>query len=148
MLSDNRSIARFMKDINSEDTNLSYQPSLRDCYTAYRRLNKDIFRNKLPRVQIQLKRLHGYWGECEHDDIKFTIRLNKRFASKQFFIMVLAHEMVHIHQYANLGIMNHGASFHSWRPKFARFCIPLSEYYRNNSVDWHAQRNFTQIIRK
>lgn len=148
MISENRSIARFMKDINTVDTNLQYKPNLRDCYIAYRRLNKDIFKNKLPKSKIYLKRLHGCYGECEYNDKHYIIRLNKRFKNKQFFLMVLAHEMVHVYQYQYLGNMSHGANFHVWRPIFAKFCIPLSEYYREASMDWHAKRRFTQIIRK
>lgn len=148
MISESRSIARFMKDINIVDDNLQYKTNLRDCYIAYKRLNKDLFRNKLPRIRIQLKRLHGSWGECV-DDGKCVIRLCKKFKNKQFFLMVLAHEMVHVYQsfYETDG-MNHGHTFNKWRPKFARFCIPLSETYKPSSVTWHAQRNFTQIIRR
>lgn len=148
MISEHHSIARFMKDINTVDTNLSYKPSLRDCYITYRRLNLDIFKNKLPSAKICLKRLSGYYGECYFDGKKFNIKLNKRFRNKQFFLMVLAHEMVHVYEYQFLGTMTHGSSFYAWRPIFAKFCIPLSEVYHENSMDWHARRKFTQISRK
>lgn len=148
MISQQHSIARFMKDINSDDSNLSYKPTLRECYIAYRRLNQDIFKNKLPNAKILLKRLQSYYGECYFDGKIFNIKLNKRFKNKQFFLMVLAHEMVHVYEYHVFGAMSHGANFYAWRPIFAKFCIPLSEYYREVSMDWHARRKFTQISRK
>ena len=148
MISESHSLVKFMRDIDIEDSNLQYKPTLRDCYIAYRRLNKDIFKNKLPRIRIQLKRLHGAWGECESKNNQCIIRLGKRYKNKQFFLMVLAHEMVHVYQHYYEANMNHGNTFQSWRPKFARFCIPLSLGYKNNSITWHAQRKYTQISRR
>jgi hypothetical protein len=148
MISDRRSIARFMKDVNTVDTNLRYSPSLRECYTAYRRLNNDIFKNKLPRSKLCLKRLRGYYGECYYDGKAYNIKLTKYYKNKQFFLMVLAHEMVHVYEHYYFGTMSHSANFYMWRPTFAKFCIPLSEFYRDVSMDWHASRKFTQISRK
>jgi hypothetical protein len=137
-----------MKDVNTVDDNPQYKPSLRECYIAYRRLNKDIFKDKLPKAKIHLKRLYTYYGECYYDGKAYNIKLTKRYKNKQFFLMVLSHEMVHVYEHYHLGIMTHGASFYQWRPIFAKFCIPLSAFYREKSIDWHAQRNFTQISRK
>ena len=148
MISEHHSIARFMKDVNTVDDNPQYKPSLRECYIAYRRLNKDIFKNKLPKAKILLKRVSGIYGECYYDGKAYNIKLTKRYKNKQFFLMVLAHEMVHVYEHYYLGSMSHGASFYAWRPTFAKFCIPLSSYYREKSMDWHACRKFTQISRK
>ena len=145
MIYEGHSIARFMRDIKEEDSVLQYQPKLCDCYIAYRRLNKDIFKNNLPRVRIQLKGFHKSWGECETVENRCTIRLNKRFKNKQYFLMILAHEMVHVYQHYYEYSMGHGATFYSWRPIFAKFCIPLGIGYGSHSINWHAQRKFTQI---
>ena len=148
MISDKHSIVKFMRDIDSVDSDLQYKPTLRDCYIAYRRLNKDIFKNKLPKVKIQLKRLQTSWGECEGSNNKCIIRLCKRFKNKQYFLMVLAHEMVHVYQHYYEYSMGHGSTFYSWRPIFAKFCIPLGIGYGSHSISWHAQRKFAQISRR
>jgi len=109
---------------------------LKDCYSAYRKLNTDIFKGKLPKIKLRIGRLHGSWGTCTSDIKKniCEIQLNNRFKNKQFFVTVLAHEMVHAYQHFYESDINHGYSFHKWRPTFAKFCIPLSDGYKKSSL--------------
>jgi len=147
MISDHSSIVKFMRNIDIEESDLQFKPTIKDCYSTYRRINKDVFKNKLPRVKIFLTRLHQSWGICTSETKHCHITLNQKFFNKQFFLMVLAHEMVHVYQHYFENTINHGISFNKWRPIFAKFCIPLSNGYHNNSIIWHSQRNYTQIYR-
>ena len=60
-----------------------------------------------------------------------TLSITNRFPSKRTFIEVLAHEMVHLHQFLyatppfSYNSVSHGKSFHAWRPTFEKYGLKL-----------------------
>ena len=55
--------------------------------------------------------------------------MNKRYKSKQIFVEVLAHEMVHHYQYIYNEEVGHGSSFLKWRDKFNKKGLNLVKVY-------------------
>lgn len=72
------------------------------------------------------------WGYCisERNHSKYTpitIEINEEIDNREFFIEILAHEMVHQWQQQFLGRMTHGASFFEWAPKLRMLKINLEK---------------------
>jgi len=124
-----------------------YRPSIREARSVYRLLNQELFKNQLviPKIILQ-ERLMGYWGECIGDHSTFSekrsrckIIMSSSWFCKQWFIMCLAHEMVHQYQWdiwskireknGKESLMSHGPSFYLFRNRFAKANIPLKDAY-------------------
>jgi hypothetical protein len=126
-----------------------YRPTLKEAKHYYTLLNRYIFDNQLEPTQIKISRMRECWGYCDDCDSDprdpcTKIRLNDRFPCLQFFIAVLAHEMIHQYQWEVEGParmsrgkrhrFGHGKSFFRWRAKFKRLGIPLTVYGDHHSV--------------
>lgn len=121
---------------------LLFRPTTRDIVHVYEQLNESVFKNELcrPIIKVQPYR-KKYWGMCigEHDIQKngtyCRFDLMDKFYCPQWFVTVLAHEMVHQYQWDIDGykrtrkgkdkLMSHGPSFFQFRDKLAKHEIPL-----------------------
>jgi hypothetical protein len=62
--------------------------------------------SKLISVDIKFRKLEDAWGICDYDDDcrnkprEFTILINRNLIEEKDVIMTVAHEMVHVWQYA------------------------------------------------
>ena len=118
-----------------------YKPTPMVVLHWYRRLNQMLFSNRLPSVEIHIKKLHHDWGRCVADwdnrqcrkgtydqrvipydkaDVFYRIELHCKFPKWKDFIETLAHEMVHLYQMTVLKdpYSNHNANFYAFVPKF------------------------------
>lgn len=108
-------------------------PTLEDCNHWFRIINKEIFDGEITVKfdEIEIRRRHGLWGECigytgEDGEQSYTLSLHNSLKSKQHFIQVIAHEMVHLWEYSVHGTMSHGVLFHGWRDKFEKYGLILT----------------------
>ena len=112
-----------------------YETTIEDCQKWFNILNRELFENSLPPVdQIDIRWRRGAYAWYEYDEASpgegiAKLRMNKRYKSKQFFVEVLAHEMVHHYQYIYNEEMGHGSSFMKWRDKFNKKGLTLSKAY-------------------
>lgn len=114
---------------------LNYETNLEDTLTWFRILNRDLFNNTLPpvdKIDIRWRRTAHAW--YDYDESKpgtgsTKLLLSKRYRSKQFFVEVLAHEMVHHYQYVYNETVGHGLSFMKWRDKFNKKGLNLVRAY-------------------
>lgn len=112
-----------------------YETTVEDCQKWFNILNRELFNSSLPKVHeidIRWRRgAHAWYDYEESEPGTGTSRLlmNKRYKSKQFFVEVLAHEMVHHYQYINNEEVDHGSSFIKWRDKFNKKGLNLVEAY-------------------
>jgi hypothetical protein len=112
-----------------------YETTLEDCRLWFNVLNRELFNNSLPQldeIDIRWRRKAHAWYDYDEARPGYgTSRLlmNKRYKSKQFFVEVLAHEMVHHYQYVYNEEMGHGSSFLKWRDKFNKKGLNLSKAY-------------------
>lgn len=93
-------------------------------------LNQAVFDGVLPRpVGMVAKRVIQGYGEAFpiHDD-NVEIRIhNEKPMSRNLFIQVLVHEMVHQYEQHTLGVMTHGQSFFEWKDHIMdRIGVPLT----------------------
>lgn len=111
-----------------------YETTVEDCQEWFNILNRELFENSLPpvdEIDIRWRRqAHAYY-DYDSKTRRGTCKLlmNKRYKSKQFFVEVLAHEMVHHYQYKNGERMGHGPSFTKWRDIFNKKGLNLVRVY-------------------
>jgi len=130
-------MARKSKLAKLLETNEAYEydTTIEDCQQWFNVLNREIFDNSLPQVhEIDIRWRRGALAWYDYDETRpgfGTVKLlmNKRYKSKQFFIEVLAHEMVHHYQYIYNEEMGHGSSFFKWRDKFNKKGLNLVRAY-------------------
>lgn len=94
-------------------------------------INDEIFGNKLAPVALCVRRLRGMWGFFEDEENYLAV--NETFPSKNLFLNVLAHEMVHAYQYQQGLAVNHGKTFWEWRKKFKSNGLTLAIQYHDHS---------------
>ena len=119
----------------SSKEHYEYETTVEDCQKWFNVLNQELFNSSLPpidEVDIRWRRkAHAWYDYDASRPGEGTARLlmNKRYKSKQFFIEVLAHEMVHHYQYIYNEEMGHGPSFFKWRDKFNKKGLNLVRAY-------------------
>jgi hypothetical protein len=112
-----------------------YETTVEDCQKWFNILNRELFNECLPQVdEIDIRWRRGAHAWYDYDQVnpgtgESRLLMNKRYKSKQFFVEVLAHEMVHHYQYIYNEEVGHGASFLKWRDKFNRKGLTLSKAY-------------------
>lgn len=126
-----------------------YKPTLKEAKYYYKLLNRYIFDNQLEPTEIKIGRMRDCWGYCDDCDSKLhdpqtRIHLTTKYPCIQFFIAVLAHEMIHQYQWEVEGParmrrgrrprFGHGKSFFHWRNKFKKLGIPLTVYGDHHGV--------------
>lgn len=130
-------MARRSKLAKLLETNDSYEydTTIEDCENWFKILNRELFDNSLPEVhEIDIRWRRGAHAWYDYDETKpgtgiSRLLMNKRYKSKQFFVEVLAHEMVHHYQYIYNEEMGHGSSFMKWRDKFNKKGLTLTRAY-------------------
>ena len=111
-----------------------YKPTVRSVRRAYTQLNRLLFRDQLPpsahvTVKISYIKL-PWWAYCQHHECGgFKIHLLPSYKSRDFFMSILAHEMVHIHEYMRYEQMTHGPTFFKFRKIFQRNGLMLKRAY-------------------
>jgi hypothetical protein len=111
-----------------------YTTTVEDCQEWFNILNRELFNNSLPHVdEIDIRWRRGAYAYYDYDERKQNgickLLMNKRYKSKQFFVEVLSHEMIHHHQYIYNEEMGHGSSFIKWRDKFNKKGLNLVREY-------------------
>ncbi len=99
----------------------------------FRYINRAVFNNELPdfdKIVIKkwLKRAMGQ--VCAYPDknpTRFELEMLKKYNNKRDFIETLAHEMIHLYQFAlKKDTGNHNTTFYSFRPRFKFIGLGLS----------------------
>jgi hypothetical protein len=111
-----------------------YTTTVEDCQEWFNILNRELFNNSLPHVdEIDIRWRRGAYAYYDYDERKQNgickLLMNKRYKSKQFFVEVMAHEMIHHYQYIYNEEMGHGSSFIKWRDKFNKKGLNLVREY-------------------
>ena len=144
-LSLRRLMATELPNISSQKR-LCFRPPQLQIDQIYKLLNTEIFNNSLKKPNIQVAaRCRTYWGCCCGNDKKLDtginceLRIMDKWYCIQWMITILAHEMVHQHQWDVSGpkresngqdsIMSHGPSFFQYKRKLSRYNIPLKVAY-------------------
>ena len=88
--------------------------AFRDFYTSYDLLNKLCWNNFLPPCQLGFsKRMHRAWAIAQSD---YRIRFNAPLCAQTtdvHILMIMAHEMTHIHQYCTGIPAGHSQNFYA-----------------------------------
>jgi hypothetical protein len=152
--------------MESELPSISYQkkklfrPNDTDIVYAYNLINRQVFRNQLYRPIIRTGRVNSSWGVCQWFDRerKFgtfcEIWLADKWFCQQWFMNVLAHEMIHQWQWdvyrfdhmtqfgrdINYHSSGHGPSFFVWRDEFKHYGLNLKGWFRTKK--WFIYQNF------
>jgi len=110
-----------LEKVINENCELTYNTTVEDCQKWFNILNRELFDNSLPKVhEIDIRWRRGAHAWYDYDEDKpgtgiSKLLMNKRYKSKQFFVAVLFHEMVHHYQYINNEKVGHGKSFVKWK---------------------------------
>jgi hypothetical protein len=116
------------------DEEYEYNTTVEDCEEWFKILNRELFKNSLPPVnEIDIRWRRGAYAYYDYDESRSNgickLLMNKRYKSKQFFVEVLAHEMVHHYQCINNEEIGHGSSFMKWRDTFNKKGLNLVRDY-------------------
>ena len=139
-----------------------FRPGPEDVLYAYKIINRHVFDNQLDRPQLVVKQIKGAWGHCVwHNDYKDTwahsvITLSDKWFCQQWFMNVLAHEMVHQYQWDiyrweyqdTTGrkfpekSAGHGPSFFMWKDQFEHYGLTLKTAFRQKR--WFKYQDFSK----
>ena len=100
----------------------------------FRYINRAVFNNELPNfdkiiIKKWLKRAMGQvCAYPDKDPKRFELEMLRKFNSKRDFIETLAHEMIHLYQFAlKKDTGNHNSMFYSFRSRFKFIGLGLSQ---------------------
>jgi hypothetical protein len=111
-----------------------YLTSRRAINRWFRYINRAVFNNELPKfdniiIKKWLKRAMGQ--VCAYPDRnpkRFELEMLRKYHTKRDFIETLAHEMIHLYQFAlKKDTGNHNSTFYSFRPRFKFIGLGLSQ---------------------
>lgn len=105
--------------------------------TIYTSINNAVFGGvlQMPKIIVRDYKKRQIWGECEGwqkghrwgPPYTKVIRIQKHFPNLKTLIRVIAHEMVHQHEWEFHNIMTHGnTTFFAWSEKLQSKGIRLS----------------------
>jgi len=104
-----------------------YQPTLSACRWWYGELSREVFGLTLPSCGFVLIHCPESWAY--YDPTQPAIELAGQFATKQQFVAVLGHEMVHHWQRTVLNVRpGHGKTFRAWRKTFVAHGMQLESH--------------------
>lgn len=113
-----------------------FEPTAHQAKIWFHKLNKTVFDGEIDQVpEIEVRRRYKIWAEASrtHADVDGNfdthISLTNRFRSKEHFLSVLAHEMVHLYQFMVGDTGNHNELFYSFRDKFEENNLLLKRIY-------------------
>jgi hypothetical protein len=99
----------------------------------FRYINRAVFNNELPNFDkiIIKKWLKQAVGQVcaypDKDPKRFELEMLRKYNTKKDFIETLAHEMIHLYQFAlKKDTGNHNSIFYSFRPRFKFIGLGLS----------------------
>lgn len=99
----------------------------------FRYINRAVFNNELPNFDkiIIKKWLKQAMGQVcaypDKDPKRFELEMLRKYNTKKDFIETLAHEMIHLYQFAlKKDTGNHNSIFYSFRPRFKFIGLGLS----------------------
>ncbi len=99
----------------------------------FRYINRAVFNNELPNFDkiIIKKWLKQAMGQVcaypDKDPKRFELEMLRKYNTKRDFIETLAHEMIHLYQFAlKKDTGNHNRIFYSFRPRFKFIGLGLS----------------------
>lgn len=131
----------------SEQKNKPYRPNYREVRETYDLINRYVFKNRLVRPPIHLGPWKNIWGMCVgfnstvRKGTRCRIKLVDRFYCVQWFVVTLAHEMVHQYEWDVLEKhMTHRKSFFEWKEVLELYHIPLKSWHRKGT--WFKYQNF------
>ena len=104
-----------------------FYPTVAACNVWFSIINDEVFGNRLVPVTLVVRRLRGIWGYYREEPSELVV--TDSFPSKNLFLNILAHEMVHAFQHQTGTIVNHGKSFWEWRKRFSRNGLLLAVRY-------------------
>ena len=124
-----------------------FTPTVEQCQSWFRILNRGMFGRNLIQPKIIVRRMINDWGLCiadwdnrkcragtfnqrvipYHVPINYRIELHNKFPRWKDFIETLAHEMVHLYQMQvwKDPYSNHNANFYSWKNYFKQHNLRL-----------------------
>ena len=124
-----------------------FTPTVEQCQSWFRILNRGMFGRNLIQPKIIVRRMINDWGLCiadwdnrkcragtfnqrvipYHVPINYRIELHNKFPRWKDFIETLAHEMVHLYQMQvwKDPYSNHNANFYSWKNLFKQHNLEL-----------------------
>ena len=114
-----------------------FMPSVEQCQSWFRTLNRGMFGGNLTEPTLIVRRMLNDWGLCiadwdnrkcrkgtfnqrvipYHVPIDYRIELHNKFPRWKDFIETLAHEMIHLYQMQvwKDPYSNHNSNFYSWK---------------------------------
>lgn len=114
----------------SLDENTSIEVTERKVQFWFNVINTAIFKNKLPKFHVvEVGEYKDFHALCECDDITYTLKIKAKFENKKRFIEVLAHEMIHLHEWTEYQKMSHGKNFFEWKNIFKKYNLNLYKKY-------------------
>lgn len=135
----NSKIKKIMAKASSDSQNWPYVITKWKVTYWFNHINKLVFNNKLPKFKdIIIEELYDkvkfIMAECEcfeRSNPYAHLHVNTTFKNIQFFIQILAHEMVHLYQWIFEGRLNHSKKnfLDPWKDKFAAHGIDLRVSY-------------------
>jgi len=124
-----RQKSHLLKLMKQPEKNL-YETTIEDCRKWFDIINREIFDGCLDPIEdidIRWRRgTHAYYEYYKCRCLPPRLRLNKKYKSKQYFVAVLAHEMVHHHQHLFGEPVGHGIYFSRWEKKFKQKGLTLA----------------------
>lgn len=116
-----------------------FRPNRREIRDIYNIINKYIFKNQLSRPPMHMGSCKNYWGMCvggsfpTRSGTRCWFKLSDKYYCVQWFVMTLAHEMVHQYEWDILQKnMTHRQSFFMFKDIFLEYNIPLKTRYDAN----------------
>lgn len=117
----------------------NYRPSQQKVAHTYNLLNKVLFKGRLVRPKIAIYQQREVWGWANMlPGHRVDIGINHRYPCEQFFVAVLAHEMIHQWQWEVDAVKRikqglrvqtcHGENFQMWKNTFEKYQIPFGMY--------------------
>ena len=139
-----------------------FRPSHADITYAYNLINRQVFKNQLRRPKLTMGRVGRAWGTCQWYYSEQTpgtfcdLWIADKWFCQQWFINVLAHEMVHQWQWdiyrwdhescygkaMPVHSAGHGPSFFSWRDEFDYYGLSLKGWFRTKK--WFLYQDFAR----
>jgi len=111
-------------------------PTIADCNLWFNLLNHLMFEGTLPKFRkITVRRLRSTFAWCEGMETpirhrKYTLLvMNNKFKSFGAFYAILAHEMVHSHEFHERNVIAHGPYFYSHKEMLREYGIKLAATY-------------------
>lgn len=84
-------------------------------------INKAVFSGRIAKPIIIIKEMRKYVGWCRvKSDGEVHIEISTQLKQRSPLIATVAHEMVHIYQFQNFGLMDHGQIYKDWKKFFKK----------------------------